>query len=419
MSTILARAAREVPRSLPPGREREFGRLREALDRCLGGAGGVVALNGSVGSGRSELLDAFSELAADQGAKVLVATGSPLEREFPLGLVQQLLQSAGLTLGADDPWQLPDQPDPARPAHQPRLDQRTLHLLCARILALAERAPVLIAVDDRQDADVPSLEFLLYLVRRTRSARVLTVLSSRETMTPPNPFFEVELARQPHHERVRLGLLPVELVADLLTERFGARAAARLTPQAHALTGGNPLLVRALMEDQGAPTERQVAGAAVHGAAVHGAAAVADGGPAELLVGESYRRGLMNCLHRMDPLALRCARGVAVLGPGAEPAQLAELLLLAPDSLARARYLLDASGLFGQGGFRHPSGAGDLLAAMSPAELAGLHERAAQVLRAAGALADRLEEQLLAAEGHKRAPWAVPPPRSGPARDRL
>ncbi|MCX5209943.1 AAA family ATPase [Kitasatospora sp. NBC_00240] len=387
MLTSPARAARLVHRSEPSGRDSEFRLLRHALDRSLRGRGGVVALGGAVGTGRTELLHVFSEAAADHGVRVLSAAGSPLEKDFPFGIVHQLFQSAGLDAAADAEVAHLLEGGPDTPAGEggPRLTPRALHGLCSLVLRLAERAPLLLAVDDRQDADVQSLEFLLYLVRRTRAARVLTVLSSRETMTPPNPFFEVELARQPHHERVRLELLPAGLVSELLHERFGADAALRLTAEAHTLTGGNPLLVQALLEDQ------------EPGGARH-----------ELVVGESYRRGLMNCLHRMDPLALRCARGVAVLGRPAEPELLAELLLLAPQSLSRASYLLHSAGLFHEGRFRHPTGGGDLLAAMKPEELAALHHRAAQLLRASGASADRVAEQLRSAEGHVRAPWATP-----------
>ncbi|MEV6976919.1 AAA family ATPase [Kitasatospora sp. NPDC093806] len=385
MSTFPAPGPRDLPRTLPAGREPEFRRLREALDRSATGTGGVIVLHGSVGSGRSDLLYAFTDTAAEHGAHVLVGTGSPLEREFPLGLARQLLQGADLepeeaataeTLLAEGAAEAARPAPPDRPAG--RLTQRTLEGLFRLVRRLAQRAPVLIAVDDRQDADPQSLEFLLYLVRRTRTAGVLTVLSSRETMTPSNPFFEVELARQPHHQHIRLDLLPAELVADLLRARLGAPAA-RFATEAHTLTGGNPLLVHSLIGDQ----ERA-------------------GSPDRLVVGEGYRRGLMHCLHRIDPLALHYARGVAVLGASATPELLAELLLLAPDSLPRALYLLHAAGLFRDGGFRHPTAAGDLLAAMRPVELAAMHQRAGRLLRAAGAADATVDGHARVAEGHLR-----------------
>ncbi|GAA4881547.1 AAA family ATPase [Kitasatospora terrestris] len=395
MSIAPVRSSHDLPRTLPAGREAEYRHLAQALDRCEAGVGTVVALHGSVGSGRSELLYSFSDVAAERGATVLMGTGSPLERDFPLGLARQLLQSAPLdpteeaaaeTLLAQGAVEAARRARTAGPGSaeglEGRLGQPTLEGLFGLVRGLAARGPVLIAVDDRQDADPQSLEFLLYLVRRTRNSGVLTVLSSRETMTPPNPFFEVELARQPHHRQVRLDVLSRELVEQLVRERFGAVAAARTGRAAHELTGGNPLLVHALMDDQ----ERA-------------------GAPADLVAGEGYRRGLMHCLHRIDPLALRYARGVAVLGAAASPALLAELLLLPAEALPRALYLLHAAGLFRDGGFRHVSAAGDLLAAMRPEELASLHERAARLLSAAGAEPRAVAGHTRAAEGYRRPPW--------------
>ncbi|MFB8239129.1 AAA family ATPase [Kitasatospora purpeofusca] len=384
-------------RTPPAGRESEYGRLHHALDRCAAGAGSVIVLHGSVGSGRSDLLYAFTDTAAERGVQVLVGTGSPLEREFPLGLARQLLQGADLApeeaataeaLLAEGAASGTVPAPSDRPAGQ--LTQRVLEGLFRLVRGLAERAPVLIAVDDRQDADPQSLEFLLYLVRRTRGTGVLTVLSSRETMTPAHPLFEVELARQPHHQHIRLDLLSTELVAEVLRTRLGTAAAERHAAEAHALTGGNPLLVHSLVGDQ----ERA-------------------GSPGTLVVGEGYRRGLMHCLHRIDPLALHYARGVAVLGTGATPELLAELLLLAPDALPRALYLLHAAGLFRDGGFRHPTAAGDLLAAMRPLELAALHQRAGRLLRAAGATAATVDGHARVAEGHLRSSLG-PAPAAGP-----
>ena len=393
----LAQQHRTVSSFTVSGRPYETGRLQAAWERCRDGKGSVLTLHGPVGSGRTELLDALSEFVESEGAHVLTAAGSPLERDFPLGVVRQLFQSPllpddiaaeaarlienGLAPAPSSAWPEPAGTDadvPLRPT--PHL----LHRLSSLLLEYARQAPVLLAVDDRQDADVQSLEFLLYLTRRTRGARILTVLCSRENMTPRDPFFEVELASRPDHERVRLRLFGHETIADLLRERLGADAAQRYADEVLELTGGSPLLVRAVIEDQ------------------------QSGDPeGHLVIGENYRRGVMNCLHRIDPLALRMARGVAALGRPADTSLLAELLLLAKDSPPRALYLLHSAGLFRDGDFRHRSGRGDLLAAMRPAELAALHRRAAELLRATGASAEHVAEQYRAAEGQVRAPWAA------------
>ncbi|MFJ9245611.1 AAA family ATPase [Streptomyces sp. NPDC101776] len=392
-----AQQMRTVPSLSIPGRQFEIGRLHSAWELCQGGRGGVVTLHGPVGVGRTELLDAFSEFADADGAQVLMAAGSPLERDFPLGIVRQLFQSPhlapeivdkaarlienGVAAGPTPHW---SSPEGGEGGSRVRPTPQVLHGLSTLLLDFARETPLLLAVDDRQDADIQSLEFLLYLARRIRNARVLTVLCSRENMTPQEPFFDVDLAGQPHHERIRLSLFGPEVIADLMSARLGEETARRHAGAVHELTGGNPLLVRAVVDDQ-------------------------EPGPArtDLVVGENYRRGVMHCLHRIDAFALRVARGVAALGRPADPALLAELLLLTNDSPPRALYLLHAAGLFRDGSFRHPSGAGDLLAAMRPAELAALHRRAADLLRTAGASAELIAEQVRAAEGQVRAPWAA------------
>lgn len=392
-----AQQMRTVPSFSIPGRQFEIGRLHSAWELCRNGRGGVVTLHGPVGVGRTELLDAFSEFADSDGAQVLMAAGSPLERDFPLGIVRQLFQSPqlapeivseaarlienGVAAGPTPHW---SSPEGGEGGSRVRPTPQVLHGLSTLLLDFARETPLLLAVDDRQDADIQSLEFLLYLARRIRNARVLTVLCSRENMTPQEPFFDVDLAGQPHHERIRLSLFGPEVIADLMSARLGEEAAHRHAGEVHELTGGSPLLVRAVVDDQEVGS---------------------DG--AELVVGENYRRGVMHCLHRIDAFALRVARGVAALGRPTDPALLAELLLLANDSPPRALYLLHAAGLFRDGSFRHPSGAGDLLAAMRPAELAALHRRAADLLRTAGAGAEHIAEQVRAAEGQVRAPWAA------------
>jgi DNA-binding CsgD family transcriptional regulator len=392
-----AQQTRPVPDFSIPGRQFEIGRLHSAWELCRNGRGGVVTLHGPVGVGRTELLDAFGEFADSDGAQVLMAAGSPLERDFPLGIVRQLFRSPhlapeivseaarlidnGVAAGPTPHW---SSPEGGEGGSRVRPTPQVLHGLSTLLLDFARETPLLLAVDDRQDADIQSLEFLLYLARRIRNARVLTVLCSRENMTPPEPFFDVDLASQPHHERVRLSLFGPEVIADLMSARLGEETARRHAGEVHDLTGGSPLLVRAVIDDQEAGS--------------------AD---ADLVVGENYRRGVMHCLHRIDAFALRVARGVAALGRPAGPSLLAELLLLANDSPPRALYLLHAAGLFRDGSFRHPSGAGDLLAAMRPAELAALHRRAADLLRNAGASAEHIAEQVRAAEGQVRAPWAA------------
>ncbi|SEL82617.1 helix-turn-helix transcriptional regulator [Streptacidiphilus jiangxiensis] len=374
-ATAAAVLTEEQPIVPPPGREVEFRRLQEAYDESLRGRGRVVVIHGSVGSGRSELLDAFSGHATRSGALVLHAGGAPLEKSFSYGVVRQLFQSQGLPEDvALSGLRLVGRPAPPGAGAAVEL----LEGLSSLLLRVAERRPLVLAVDDRQDADRASLEFLVYLVRRTVRAKVLVLLSSRETMTPEHPTIEVELARQRHYQRIRLDLFAPAVVATRLAPVVAPEALGALSTQAYQLTGGNPLLVSALIDDQ-------------------------QPGAVMLDAGENYRRAVMNCLHRIDPLALRCARGIAALGGGTSDLELlADLVLLRRDSLSRGLYLLEASGLLHEGRFRHGTVAGDLLAGVPADELAVLQSRAAELLSVHGASAAMVAEARRAAAGHRQ-----------------
>src|SRR5689334_23074285 len=82
-------------------RDDELAALRAVLDRAAGGTGGVVAIEGPAGIGKSGLLRAVQDLAADAGLEVLAARGGELEQEFPHGVVRQLVERR-LLAGSDE-----------------------------------------------------------------------------------------------------------------------------------------------------------------------------------------------------------------------------------------------------------------------------------------------------------------------------
>ncbi|GII95977.1 hypothetical protein Ssi02_62080 [Sinosporangium siamense] len=238
-----------------------------------------MTLAGPVASGRTVLLGEFSDYAATSGATVLSASGSLMERDHPLAVFRQFFQVPGVDAEAAgrvgwmlDNWTFARGPSVLDPGPAGSIPPGMLQGLCAVILTLAGRAPVVLCVDDAHHADPQTLDLLLYLVRRIRSAPVLVVLTERESAVPVNPEFGAELACQPHHEHVRLEPLSPESVSEAVAARHGEGAARRLTRDMHDLSGGNPLLVGALLDDYeeaarrdpAAPPERPVAGAAFH-----------------------------------------------------------------------------------------------------------------------------------------------------------
>ena len=74
-------------------REREVAALAALVDAVPAGEGRAVLIEGPAGIGKSALLALGRQRAAEGGALVLAARGSELEREFPFGVVRQLLEA--------------------------------------------------------------------------------------------------------------------------------------------------------------------------------------------------------------------------------------------------------------------------------------------------------------------------------------
>ena len=187
-------------RSIKPGRraellerESELEDIGRALKGAAAGSGAVVIVEGAAGIGKSSLLGAAGELAAGDGMDTLSARGAPLEREFALGVVIQLLAAriepltdrgrdrafagaAGLARPLFE--QVPD-----RAAADGRLFARFhgLHWLCAR---LAEERPLALLVDDAHWADEDSLRFLAYLEPRIDEIPACVVACERARPRP-------------------------------------------------------------------------------------------------------------------------------------------------------------------------------------------------------------------------------------------
>ncbi|MEU8137630.1 helix-turn-helix transcriptional regulator [Streptodolium elevatio] len=385
------------------GRSDELARLTAAGRRSALGEGRVVTVSGPVATGKTALLHAFGDRVADESdATLLRATCSPGEQEIPFGVARQLLHSAPLVdAEADAVARLledgayaaafADSSHGADAGTSGAHLVRTVQDLCDVVAGLAARRPLVISVDDVQHGDPASLDLLVHLIRRTRRARVLVVLAEREhglCGARSYPGFAAELDREPLHERIRLGLLPRPAVSVLLAERLGADTAARLAADAHAISGGNPLLVNALLEDLGTTREDRFRRTI------------------RVSAGDAYGRALVGCLYRLNPVALHVAQGLAVLGESGTTANLAELLGLEPATTTTAAQALHNAGLVDYGRFHDPRARSAVLDTMTRAEREAAHAKAATLLHIDGE-PDTLVARHLAAAGEFPAPWAV------------
>jgi DNA-binding NarL/FixJ family response regulator len=359
----------------------EMSILGEMYDGVVQGRGRVALIGGPVASGKTSLLGRLADRALESGAVVLQAIASGSERDLPFGVLGQLVQSPAVPAGMADEFAalledgvttLAGDPNAAR--------QHTSRAVATALLKLSRTAPVLLVVDDLHHADEDSLHCLLFLMLRIRTARILVALGERTSDRSVGPAFHAELVRLPHCRRIRLTTLPADGVVDLVTEELGVDAARLLAPGYHELTGGNLLLVHALLED-------------------HRTA----GGPAEPSPGFAFRNAVLSCLRSSDPLALDLAAAVAVLG---DAGRAADLVGAGADEAVRVLGDLESAGILSGGRFRHPAGAAAVLEAVEPGRRGRLRRRAARLLYEEGADSRSVAEMLVASEDLDE-PWVA------------
>ena len=251
------------------GREREFERATAVADRALGGEGGLLLVVGEPGIGKSRLVEEVRSHAARtkatwlEGRCISFGGSTPylplrdvildalqLPRGEPVAepLLRERMREV-LPVDLDDvtPYlrAMLGTADDDRPQPSPEtLRLRVLDALRRFVLALADRGPVVIAVEDLHWADASTIHALEVLVSGEPGDGVVYVLTSRgdarsRTLADANPDHTevIELAPLPHDRVDELAdsLLEGETVPDELQGRIVETA------------GGNPFFLGELI----------------------------------------------------------------------------------------------------------------------------------------------------------------------------
>ncbi len=359
-------------------RDEELVQLRGAVAAVRGGGPALVILEGPAGIGKSRLIEAACAEATAGNLRVLRAAGAELDHQSPFGVAAQLFGAA-----VSDPAVAAElfagQAGLARSLFEDAAGVgdadsvvRGLYWLAVRLATESDpsRGPgLLIAVDDAQWADRPSLRFVAHLARRLEGLPVGVVVGVRSgEPDAPNDLLD-PLA----------DLAGVEVVRPTpLSEAAVGRVVDRTLPPADPafvracadVTGGNPFLVHELTRALGADGVEPSAGSVPL---------------VQRFVPASVARSVLVRLARLPDAARRLTIAVAVFGtevPVRLAAALAELPLEvaedAADTLAATHVLLPGEPLR----FEHP-----LLGAAVHADLPD-HARARAHRRAADLLAD-------------------------------
>ena len=214
------------------GRDDERDRLCAALVDAAGGAPRALAIRGDPGVGKTRLLD---EVVTDPGVvagfRLIRVAGHEAESEIPYAALSLLL---GPLLDG-----IPALPRPQAAALEGALnlgpgggDRLGVAVATLGLLAhTAEERPLLLAVDDAHSLDLPTLEALVFSVRRMRAEPIAVLLTAR-SRADTSPAVERWLGALPELPLRGLGLAAARQLLG---------PSAPLSRATWEATAGNPL----------------------------------------------------------------------------------------------------------------------------------------------------------------------------------
>jgi DNA-binding CsgD family transcriptional regulator len=369
----------------------ELARIDAAIAALAQDRGHVLIIEGAAGIGKSTLLRTVCERATERRMQTLTARASELEHDFGFGVVRQLLEARMVRASECERAELLAG---AAALASPVLGVgggtsgdsfAALHGLYWLVANLAASGPVVLAIDDLQWADQPSLRWLAYLCHRLEGLPVLVAATTR----PPRPGhcqLVAELLAIGSAQILCPNPLTEPAVARLIHDGLDAIPDDAFVAACARASAGNPFVLRELIFDLAADGVAPVAAQA---------ATVAERVP------DQVERTVLARLRRLDEAATQLAEAVAVLGEGTGLRLAAELANLDLDTAAAAADALLTAELFDEGRplqFLHPLVRSAVYEQLAPGARALAHARAARLLVREGAGYAQVGAQLMLCE---------------------
>ncbi|GAA1406119.1 ATP-binding protein [Catellatospora coxensis] len=238
------------------GRAHPSAVLHDEVSRAMAGHGGLVLVAGEAGIGKTSLLTAAMAQARAAGALVVAGTCWDAESAPGFWPWTQVLRAVRRGVG-EAGWAVARQAGGAGLAvllgeGGPDADSAPLDgefplfdAVTGAFVALSQRRPLVVALDDLHWADAASLRLLRFAAQHTWSERVLLIGAYRdvEVEAPGHPLRELMVPLSVKATTVTLTGLGRDEVAELMARTAGAAPDAALAAEVHRRTGGNPFFV--------------------------------------------------------------------------------------------------------------------------------------------------------------------------------
>jgi class 3 adenylate cyclase len=255
-----------LPANPLAGRQDEVERIEAALDRVVDGGGQLLVLSGGPGFGKTRLAQEATVLARNRG--FLLATGRCYASEQDARYTP-FLEALSMAFAGAPPstrrevatrWPhlgrlLPEDTVTVPAGNPPDERQRLFRAASGFLSGCAVERPVALLLDDMHWADEESLALLAHVVRATRGARVLVLVTYRDNAVDrQHPLDRTlrELSREGLVERIPVHRLSPDGTAAMVEATIGeTEASEEFAAFVHRRTRGTPYFIEEMLQALG------------------------------------------------------------------------------------------------------------------------------------------------------------------------